>query len=168
MKITKLQAGIIQIKEAINLFFEGRNVVAIHTIAGAGSGLLFDLSEHEGIESFVRGNPNVRSDKKRLWISKLNEAQNFLKHADRDKDGILDFNQNITGILLFEGCLLIESLTQEIIPEVKVFLIWFATKNPDVLAEGALKNAINSAIANGIDIEDFETMRHLTNHSSIS
>ncbi len=60
MITNKLDAGILQLREAIKLFFEQRDPIAIHTITGAASLLLYNLCEHEDIESYVRGNSHIR------------------------------------------------------------------------------------------------------------
>ncbi len=158
MKITKLHAGILQLKEAINFFFERRDPIAVHTVAGAASNTLFNLSEYKGLDSPVRGNPNVREEKKGLWISKINEAQNFFKHADRDPDADFEFDPWITEILIFEGCFLVESLTGEMFPEAKLFTIWFSTKYPEFLSEGSYKELIKDRITKGLDVNDFKSI----------
>lgn len=159
MKITKLDAGISQLKEAIYLFFECRDPIAVHTVAGSASNLLFNLGEHEKVDSPVRGNPHVREDKKRLWIKKINDAQSFFKHANRDPDTEFEFDPWITEILIFEGCFLVEALTGEMFPEAKLFTIWFSVKYPELLLEGSFKELIKTGLAKGLDVNDFKTMR---------
>jgi hypothetical protein len=159
MKITKLNAGISQLKEAIYLFFEQRDPISVHTIAGASSSLLFNLAEIKRTESPVRGNPNVKKDKKKIWISEINKAQNFFKHADHDPDSELEFNPWITEILIFEGCWLVEKITGEMFLEAKFFTLWFSVKYPELLLEGSIKELIEAKLAEGIDINDFKTIR---------
>jgi len=159
MKITKLDAGISQLKEAIYLFFERRDPIAVHTVAGAASNLLFNLGEHEKVDSPVRGNPHVREDKKALWIFKINEAQSFFKHADRDPDTDFEFDSWITEILIFEGCFLVEALTGEMFPEAKFFTMWFSVKHPELLSEGSYKELIKTWISKGLDVNDFKSIR---------
>ena len=158
MKINKLDVGISQLKEAIYLFFECRDPIAVHTVAGAASNLLFNLSEHEKIDSPVRGNPHVREDKKKLWIAKINDAQNFFKHADRDPDSEFEFDPWVTEILIFEGCYLVEVFSGEMFPEAKLFTLWFSAKYPELLLEGSLKELIKTELAKGLDVNDFKTM----------
>ena len=161
MKINKLDAGISQLREVIKLFFEQRDPIAIHTVAGAVSLLLYNLGEHKDIENYVRGNPHIREDKKRQWISIINEAQNFFKHADKDPNAELDFNPKLTELLLFDACLSVESLTGNMFSEARIFAIWFAAKHPDLVLEGSFKDYIKTAIEKGLDVDDFETMRML-------
>lgn len=159
MKVSKLDAGTAQLKEGIRLFFEERDPITVHTVAGAASLLLFNLGDNCGVESFVRGNPYVKEDKKGLWISKINEAQNFFKHADRDPKEEFDFEPMVTEILLFEGCLLVEGLTGKMFPEAKVFSIWFSAKYPDVVLEGSFKELVESFVSLGLDLNDFQSIR---------
>ena len=159
MKINKLDAGISQLKEAIYLFFECRDPITLHTVAGAASNLLFNLGEHEKVDSPVRGNPYVRADQRRLWITKINDAQNFFKHADRDPDAVFEFDPWVTEILIFEGCFLVEVLTGEMFPEAKLFTIWFSVKYPELLSEGSIKELIEMEPAKSLDVNDFKAMR---------
>lgn len=166
MKVNKLDAGISQLREAIRLFFEQRDPIAIHTIAGATSLLLYNLCEHENLESYVRGNPHIREDKKGQWISIINEAQNFFKHADKDPKAEFDFNPKLTELLLFDACLSVESLTGNMFPEARIFVIWFAAKHPDLVLEGSFKEYIQTAIKKGLKVDDFEVMRMLLDNAT--
>ncbi len=161
MKINKFDAGIMQLREAIKLFFEQRDPIAIHTVAGAASLLLYNLSEHKDAENYVRGNPHIREDKKRQWISKINEAQNFFKHADKDPNAELDFNPKLTELLIFDACLSVESLTGSMFGEARIFAIWFAARHPDLVLEGSFKDYIKAAIDKGLDVDNYEIMRML-------
>jgi len=169
MKINKLDAGTSQLREVIKLFFEKRDPISVHTIAGAASHLLYNLCQHEGVENYVRGNPHIRADKKGQWISLVNEAQNFFKHADKDPNSDFDFNPKLTELLIFDACLSVEGLTGSMFSEAQVFTIWFSAKHPDMVLEGSFKDTIQAGLSKGIDVDDFQLMRMLldSGHSEI-
>ncbi len=88
--VTKLEAAERHLRVAIRLFFEDRDLVAVHTLAAAALDLLRGLARRHGVgSSFLKDNPLVRPEKKQELARLVNEAQNFFKHADHDPDARL-------------------------------------------------------------------------------
>ncbi len=56
---------------------------------------------------------------------KLNEAQNFFKHADRDHEDVLEFRPEATELFLLDACERYFALTGESVPSFSVFRAWF-------------------------------------------
>ena len=160
VKVRKLDAGVAQLKEAIRLFFEKRDPIAVHSLAGAASSLLVDLGRYKDVDSCVRGSPHIRDDKRGLWIKKINEAQNFFKHADKDPEKELEFNPFLTQMLILEGCFLVEALTGKMFPEALLFVAWFGLKHPELLLEGSFKEQLEAFHLSGIDANDFEAIQY--------
>jgi hypothetical protein len=142
MTVTKLEAARRQIDEAIRLLFEGRDSVAVHTLAIAALHVLKDLSERrkgqsgflDNIKAMIR--PGME---KRFWNG-INRAANFFKHADRDPgdvlQGVADEANDYTLLL---NCYLYRDLTSTMTVEMKSFDAWFTVCYPDILVEGRLK-----------------------------
>ncbi|NIA13732.1 MAG: hypothetical protein GWP08_06590 [Nitrospiraceae bacterium] len=162
MKITKLEAATAQLKDAIHLLFKRRDAIAVHTLAGAASSLLYNLAQHKGMSSPVRGNPVVRDDKRSKWIGMINEAQNFLKHADRDPDETFDFEPGLSEALILEGVVLLRDLTQARQPWAEIFFTWFLVKNPNLFIDNhPNREAIDKARQQGFDVEDYAAISKL-------
>ena len=56
---------------------------------------------------------------------KLNEAQNFFKHADGDSSETLAFRPSQTEMLLLDACLKYRELSGELVPAFGVYQAWF-------------------------------------------
>lgn len=156
--VSKLEAAERQLREAIRLFFDRRDPIAIHTLAGAASQILYDLAKHKGLVSYIRGNPLVRENMRGKWVAMLNEAQSFFKHADRNPDGIYEFPIHSTRAFLLEGVSLYEQLAGKLFWEAQVYSIWFALKHSDLLMQGAYRDTIGRFKVPGLDLEDFEML----------
>lgn len=77
--ISKVDAADRQLRVAIRLFFERKDLLAVHTLAAAAQGILTDLTRPKDIKIiFDRLDPDLRRA--------FRAAQNFLKHADKDPE----------------------------------------------------------------------------------
>lgn len=85
-----------QLREAICLFFERRDMIAVHTLGAASLQILHDLAKARGVISFIKDNPMIRPEYKKEVFKKISEAENFFKHADRDSDKFLEFRPEVT------------------------------------------------------------------------
>jgi len=136
MQVSKLDAARRQIDTAITLFFHERDPVSIHTLTAAGYEVLRDLNAKRG------GSPMLVKEKLVDWVpeehkakvqKKLNEAENFFKHADRDPEKLLRFNPEASEFMLWDCCLKYHQLTGEVTPHMWAYRFWFSVKNPDFL-----------------------------------
>ena len=122
--ITKLDAAKRHLETAIALFFNDADPIPIHTLTCAAYDILDGVNQHRGgKEMWVKrrytqlpGRP-TRAD--------LNEIQNFLKHADRDPEGSLDFFPIMAEPMLADACRTYLELTRETNPLFEVMLRWF-------------------------------------------
>jgi hypothetical protein len=163
--INKSEAARRHLDEAIKLFFECRDSLVIHTIAAAAQGILRDIAKATGAErlSILHDYPGIPEDRRRDWINILNTPRNFFKHADRDPDGILQFDESNNIITLLDAVLLYRTVSGEHLSSAKVFIGWFTTKHPE------MRNAISGnqigeyAVRNKISPEDKATFLALIN-----
>lgn len=157
-KIGKLDAARRQLNVSIRLFFERRDVIAIHTLAAAAHQILSDLAAERGqdILGIIKNNPLLRPEKKKEWIESVNFAQNFFKHADRDPSEILEFRTAITPFFLLDAVQLYGQLTGGLPTEQYVYLAWFNVKYPDLLSDGPDKHFIKNALGEGLDPTNFQ------------
>ena len=144
MAIDKLDAACRQINEAIRMLFENRDPLAIHTLAAASLAVLRDLSKRKGKGEWLAAfNDLVEPGReKELWHF-VEAPSNFLKHANRDPDRILEeFEEESNDAFLFFCCGLLRDLGQPLTLEMKALWWWFATMHPGVLKEGPLSNTL--------------------------
>jgi len=73
----------------------------------------------------------IKPGKEKLFRDKLNEAENFFKHADKDPEGSIEFSPFQTEILLFDACSHYYTLTGETVPVFRLFEGWFMLHNTE-------------------------------------
>lgn len=134
-QISKIGGATEQIDAAIEIYFTTENCSAIHTLVAAAYNVLRDLAKHAG-----RPNLSVKSyfietlkpEERKEVIRFINSHENFLKHADKDPDGLLTLNPELTELMLIDACrLLSEASIPESIPR-QIFKIWIGHLRKDL------------------------------------
>ena len=158
ISVTKLDAAERQLREAIRLFLEGRDPLAIHTLASAAAQITADLLKAKGVPSLVRSGAMVKAERRAEVMRTIREPENFLKHADNDPAGVLLFNPDASPFFIFAAIAEFELLAGKRFPGADVFLIWFYMKYPDVIAEtpeaAPIRAAVAQALTNGLSADD--------------
>lgn len=162
-EISKLDAAKRQLIVAIRMLFERRDPISVHTLAAASQGILIDLARIKGIKSLLVDAEMIRPEKRIEVNSKVREAQNYFKHADRDAESQFKYYPEITPLYLFDACRLYEQITDDRFPEAIGFCTWFYMKYPQLLIEGEIKNKLNE-LMEGIDINDYELVLYSIDH----
>ncbi len=146
MQLTKIEAASRQLNMAIELLFEGRDSVAIHTLVGAAGRILSDLVEHRRPgESWrsktVESLPGISVQE---GYAILNRTPNFLKHADRDPDGVESFNEEENDDLMFLACLECGEIEIPLSLQMQAFQIWYMAAYPERFGskDGPWKTAV--------------------------
>ena len=163
--VTKLQAAERQLRVAIRLFFERRDLVTVHTLAAAAQEVLRDLGRPHGFKSIFKDSEFVRPEYREELAKRLNEAQNFFKHADRDRDEELKFYHETTKFYLFDASFLYNQITGRQIREIAVLQMWFVAKYPDLIEGTPLQDPIAN-LAKNTDLDDYDLFLRLMDLSS--
>ena len=134
-EVSKLDAARRQLDMAIKLYMTEKDDVSIHTLAYASHSILSDVSAKKGIDGYLFGHLKgvVKPEGEKELFAKLNEAANFFKHADKDTDGILEFNTETTAFWLWDACMLYRSLTGEHTDDMKCYWTWFGMQYPEAI-----------------------------------
>ncbi len=139
MDISKLDAAKRQLDTAVALYFRDGDVISMHTLAAAAHQVLMDLSKLEGIKSLVKETTLIREERKKEYILKVNEAENFFKHATTDRHKLLDFNPEVSEFLIFDAIGMYTQLTHEITEDYSIFKAWFFVKYPSIISDETRK-----------------------------
>lgn len=117
-------------------------MIAVHTLAAASLQVLADLGKKAGFVSIVKNPVSIREDKRKLVFDRINAAQNFFKHADRDPKSILNFYPDATPFYILDAVILSEKLHGYRSSEIGVFHTWFILNYPDTLSDGSLRGYV--------------------------
>src|SRR3989442_1153367 len=103
-RVTKLDAARRQLREAVRMFFEERDGLAAHTVTAAAHQLLHDMLAKAGQDgSFLRGGRMIRPRCRTEFKTLVSKSENFLKHADRDPEEVLEFRPSLTKYFLLDA-----------------------------------------------------------------
>jgi hypothetical protein len=125
MNISKLDAARRQLETAAVLYFHEGDPVSIHTLTSAAYEVLRTLNIGPPMIKDMLAE-YIRPERIKEIRDKLNEAQNFFKHADRDTDKTLDFEPKLTQFFLMDACVTYKGLSGERVPVLEVFKLWAA------------------------------------------
>lgn len=126
--ISKLDAAKRQLETVIRLYFHDGDPVSIHTLVSAAYNVIRDVNVNRG------GPPMIVKDQFIDFVKpeyhkeirdKLNEAENFFKHADRDHNKTIDFNPDQSEMLILDAISHYFKLTGEYTPLFKIFQSWY-------------------------------------------
>jgi hypothetical protein len=134
MKVTcsKLDAAIRQLDVAIGLLFTDSDPLAIRTLAGAAYGILSDIAENQKQGSSWRTKIIEDSSlSKNEAMRILNAAQNYLKHADKDSNSSLSFNEEENDHLIFVASIECASIGYPLSFSMQAFQIWYLAMYPE-------------------------------------
>ena len=161
--LTKLDAARRNLAEAIRLFFEERDAVAVHTLAAAAQNVLRDIARARGLEhtSILHDNPMIELTKRKAWAKAVNVPRNFFKHGENDPDGNLEFDSGENILTILDAALILTQLDQGLLHEASVFLGWYTTAHPEF--RDALSGDVigDYCVRNKISADDMERFRRL-------
>jgi len=133
MDITKINAARSQLATAIQLYFEDRDPISVHTLAMAAAEIIDRLCTRSETVS-IRDDMLATIHPARRGLAKVawNSAQNFFKHADPGKpDVLLDFSEerNLFAILMAAYGLRLLNISMI---EARVFEAWLRFVEPQL------------------------------------
>lgn len=126
-------------------------MVAVHALTGAAHEIFHELLNDAGNPKVLGENPFVAPKRRRQYRETVKRARNFLKHADRKPDGILEFTPVLTEYYLCDAAWMFERLNGSPGKEGAVFTTWFQGRHPDTLHKemfGEFYYALNRARKN--------------------
>lgn len=131
--VTKLEAGERQLHVAIRIFFERKDLLAVHTLAAAALEILTQLGKARGFQSGVEHTiERFPPELQRALRKAFRHQQSFLKHAGKDPNSKIPLWPNLTTFYLFDAAELAYKLTGRVSPEVGAFIGWFTVQRPDI------------------------------------
>ena len=153
--LDKEQVASQQLDTAIELMFGGGDIVSVHTLSSASSTIFADLLHAKDEKAWRDEIVDCFSGNEQEVRRILREAQNFFKHADRDADAVLEFdevtNDETIIVATLEYSLLLQldnNDHEKLTTPMSVFQMWYFAKAPNVLLlspEKLGKNIVDQA-----------------------
>lgn len=133
---TKSEAAARQLDSAICLFFTDHDPLAIRTLVSAAHGIFSDLVEKKKPGNSWRSRlieDSGLSEKEAIAI--INSAQNYLKHADRDPESELSFDEIENDYLIFFATIECGELGYPLSIDMQAYQIWYLAAYPGKLGD---------------------------------
>jgi hypothetical protein len=128
---TKPLAAVRQLDVAIDLLFGDKDPLAIRTLTGAAHQIFSDLVESKDPGQSWRQKMIKDSGLTPEAATKvINGAQNFLKHGDRDPNGVLTFMEDENDHLIFFATIECGTARQRLSIRMQAFQIWYLASYP--------------------------------------
>lgn len=135
------------------MYFHERDQLSTHTLVAAAYQILRDL---HGPGLFERTlDQYLEPEDAKAVLDGIRDSQNFLKHADRDPNRILEFNPADTEYLLRESAFIyVEHVdpTPKLTANIKAYENWFVVRHPEIATKHPdLRPMVGMAKRAGID-----------------
>ncbi len=148
VRLSKIEAARRQLETAIRLYFAYGDEVSIHTLTAAAYSLLRDINEHRHGEAMLKDlHLLLPDDLAGKFKSYINRPENFLKHADKDPDGVDELEPKWTEVLLWEASRKYCEITGEQDKLMITFVLWFVAHQPE-LKEQVEKECLSQGFTN--------------------
>lgn len=129
--VTKLEAAVRQLDAAIRLFFDEGDAISIHSLAVAAANVFSDVAEqtNSGVSWRTRMQNDSGLSMRQLKVV-MHEEWNFFKHADRDPNGTLNFNERLGEDFMFMATIDCGDLRSTTCV-MQAFQIWYIAAHPE-------------------------------------
>jgi len=143
MLISKIEVVKRNLNKAIKDFFGEDDPVSIHILSSAAHDILTALAKKGGIKNiFSELDIIIKPEFVEDFKKRLRNPYNFFKHATRDPDKTLEFNPQLTEMILLDSVLIYHALKRPYTVEMHTYLLWHHLKSPELLCESAFKDFI--------------------------
>lgn len=116
-----------QLETAITLWFLEKDVVSIHALAAASHEVLHGLGGKSNptiIYGELKKAPGSKKQKGKK-ISEIRMSQNFFKHANSDRNEVIDFNPVVSEFLMFDAVRCYAGVFDSLTPLMRLFAARF-------------------------------------------
>jgi hypothetical protein len=154
LTITKIDAARMQLATAIEMWFNGDNPVAVHTLACAAYQIIHDLNRKKKGPPLLFDSDYVKDQYRKEAVALLKKQSGFFKHADFRKNGATEIEfETLTsdGFILF-SLVGLRYLGHKSNVYERAFWIWTFIHKPHFMTDEGRKFFFDSVSVN--DIED--------------
>jgi hypothetical protein len=178
IRLSKLDAARRQLDGAIELWFREADPIVVHAVISGAYQISQDLNAKKGNkEATLAGwaELHIKPGHAKEALQIMRKPRNFVKHADRDPDGILEFDHRATPyeiLLTLHGLRALDGQTSDL---QTAFVFWICVNKPNLVLEGEnpfIKSLNAAQLAHLRQIEKSEflaaTLIHLAQSKSKS
>ena len=106
------------------MFFEGGHPVPIYTLGNAAREIIHSIANQTGMATTAQYTAEFNDISTKDVLRPLVKAANYFKHADRDPDANLMFDEELVRAVLYMACHDFEDVANSLPLEMCVFRLW--------------------------------------------
>jgi hypothetical protein len=149
--LNKEQASRRLIHSAIRMYARGEDQYALHLMIQSADKILLDLAKHKRIELYLDWEARLPKEFHKEFFAEFRRPYNFLKHADKDPDEVVDWDTIADFNLLqlgvcgrhFEQVFGYSTRHMDILGGV-IRLVYFERTEPSPEARAIVENVLSS------------------------
>jgi hypothetical protein len=135
--VNKIEVAAGHLKEAIRMCLQQRNPIPTHSLAAAAYEILNDIGKKRKKYDTFKG---ISKSARNLWYNELMKTFNFCKHADKDSDGVLEYDPNEIPTTIFFCLKKYLDVVGEMFLEGYTFTAWFASMQTKKMSKEQMQN----------------------------
>lgn len=158
IRLSKLDAARRQLRTAIELWFANGDPVSTHTLAVAAYEVVDVVGKKKdpNRRDLLFDTIMIKDEYRKEWIAHIKKEANFFKHADRDPEGIIDFDPEFSRYFIMFSILGLRLIGETETDIEAAFMLWLQIHHPNLL-----KEKVRNLIANSPHIKEIEQIRRL-------
>jgi hypothetical protein len=159
MRLSKLDAAQRQLQTAITLWFTDSDPVSIHALAFAAYEVVHVVSKKRNPyrRDLLFDSDLIKDEYRSEFNKRVKRHAYFFKHADREPEGIIDFDPAINEWFILYGIVGRRLCGGPPAQEESAFLWWMQLHHPDILTEEGHK-----ALAHRFSTDSLQSIRLLS------
>jgi hypothetical protein len=120
-----------QLREAIQLWFNHGDPVAVHTLAAASHDIIHFLFRERGHRGLLFDQIGLAPADRQKWASQLKAAANFFKHGRYDPKGSIEFDPILNELLMLASCTGLLRIGETLEGTEVAFIFWTFLRYPE-------------------------------------
>lgn len=142
--LNKIDVATRQLNTAITMWFERADPIPTHTLACAAYQIIHDVNSSRGGPELLYDSICFKDEFRGQAIRHLRRDYDFFRHADREPEATIDFDESHTEGFLLYGCYGLEALG--VAPDVirSAMVIYFSVRHPELLSGAGRERFIDS------------------------
>jgi hypothetical protein len=159
IRVSKLDAACRQLRTAITLWFTDGDPVSVHALTFAAYEVVHTVSKkrHRYRRDLLFDSALIKEEYRADFNKRVKQHAYFFKHADRDPEGVIDFNPKINEwLILFAitGRVLCGETQSR---EESAFLWWIQLHSPELLTKEG-----HEMVARHLSAETIQSIRRMS------
>jgi hypothetical protein len=155
IRVSKLEAARMQLDCAIELWFADGDPVSIHTLACASHQIIHDVNKNRGGKDLLLDSVLIKDEYRKKTNDLSRKDMVFFKHADKDPDGITEFDSRSSEMFIAMSIHGLTNLGESRSDSEIAFLEWITIQHPKFLTESGRKRL------NNIHVDKLKNIRAL-------